>query len=102
MDAIKAERAELVPVVEAGGQAGKLAKSTDLALEHIERFFEHAKTYDLDDPKLARLANDAALGVLARSIRVQEGEFRARQTDALAALFAEIAAARLKLDEPKT
>ncbi len=92
--ALVEQRAELVPLAEGGDDAAaRLARANLLALDHVERFFEHAKSYDLDDLKAARLANDMALGVITRQIRVDDGKWRA-SGDVIGALLREIAAAR--------
>ncbi len=97
MAAIEEARAELVPVIAEGGAAGKLAEVNDQALDALKRFFEHSESYDLDDLKAARLINDAALGVITRQIRVDDGRLRRQALDVVGELLAEIEAAKRAL-----
>lgn len=100
MAAIEEARAELVPVIAEGGAAGKLAEVNDLALDALKRFFDHSETYDLDDLKAARLINDAALGVITRQLKVDDGRWRRANMDTIGQLLAEIADAK-RLEKPK-
>jgi len=95
MAAIEIEREELQAIVEAPASspaAVKLAEVNMDALDHLKRFFVAAAEYDLTDPRMARLANDAALGVITRQLKVDDGQFKRQALDELGEMLRQIKA----------
>lgn len=90
--AAELERLGTGPTTEA---ARKLGEATLAGLDALLEFFETAKGYDRADLKAQGLINRTATDVIARQIRVNEGQFQAAAMDEIGALLREIAAAKL-------
>ena len=101
MAIIEEEREEMQAIIaspESSPAAVRLAEVNMDALAHLKRFFLHAESYDLDDLRAARLTNDAALGVITRQLKVDDGQFKRHALDELGEMLRQIKAEKTASD----